>query len=278
MLRAAYFISSAKWFSADRISQVINIKPNYIWERKYMLEFESIHLSKSTWGLELPLKNYDSCGSIDILANDILEIFWPCKDILVPFALENHLKCTLDIEINLYEDHLELPVSCELSVETLKKLHELNSTFHITHHFHYYAREKRKYNPILPVGAMFSTNASSRFWGFDIRRDKNGNECSGIFLDIETYDKAHSITFYISDPVIYIGWTDKNEIFPETAFRRKNHPNFVESYAYLVENSELIKQYQSMDEEDILFHYALWSMDGDIDVICKSKPIIFDIQ
>jgi hypothetical protein len=134
MVRGAYFISPTCWFSVEKISETVNVEPNYVWQQKKPWLMGTPNFPKITWGYELPTKIYNG---IDIPTNEILEIFWPLKDVLVPFAQMNNLECTLDVELNICEDNLDLPVVCELSVETMKKLCELNTTFQITHHFHY---------------------------------------------------------------------------------------------------------------------------------------------
>ena len=135
MLRGAYFIGSTNWFLVEKITETIGIEPNYIWQQEKPWLMEVPNFPKICWGYNLPTKIYDS---IETPANEILDIFWPLRRTIVPFAQINHLRCSLDIELNIYEeDDFELPVVCKLSVKTMQKLCELNTTFQITHHFHY---------------------------------------------------------------------------------------------------------------------------------------------
>ena len=134
ILRGAYYITSFDWFQLDIITETLNIKPTCLWQQSNPLFFGNNKLPKVEWGFQLPYQKYDC---IDSPANEILNIFWPLKNILVPFAQTNILSCCLDIELNIYEDDLDLPIDCTLETETLKKICELESTFQITHHFHY---------------------------------------------------------------------------------------------------------------------------------------------
>jgi len=135
MLRGAYFIGATHWFPIERITKTIRIEPNYVWQQKNPLLMEVPNFPKIDWGYKLPTRIYDS---IETPACEILEIFWPLRHTIVPFVQDNHLRCSLDIELNICEeDDFDLPVVCELSVETMKKICDLNTTFQITHHFHY---------------------------------------------------------------------------------------------------------------------------------------------
>ncbi|MDR0522347.1 MAG: DUF4279 domain-containing protein, partial [Planctomycetaceae bacterium] len=81
--RGAFLIGSLHPFNADVISEVLGINPNYLWQQQKPHLIGLTNFPQMTWGYQLPLQEYEST---DDPVNELLEIFLPKKDILVPFV------------------------------------------------------------------------------------------------------------------------------------------------------------------------------------------------
>jgi hypothetical protein len=118
------------------------------------------------------------------------------------------------------------------------------------------------------------------FWGFDCRKDKNGQSYSGFFCDIKNYDKEHVVTIYYPPHIEYIGWTDEHARIVEGLLRRKQQ-DIVPAYVYKINHSELLERfYQNSDgifneTSNMCFHYQIMTDDDIIDVIATSVPHVF---
>ncbi len=78
--RGAVYISANHPFDVHSITKAIGIEPTYVW---YPKKERQPPFSQMCWGFELPPQDY---GTIDIPVNEILDIFLPLRDRIIPFV------------------------------------------------------------------------------------------------------------------------------------------------------------------------------------------------
>jgi hypothetical protein len=132
--RGALYIGADYPFDLNIATKLIGIIPTYLWEQKKDWLRGVVNIPQSIWGYELPLRQYDST---DIPTNEILNLFLPKKNIIVPFIKDNKLSCAIDVLIHIHQDDLCCNPVCEILPDTAIKLAELQVTFQITPYFHY---------------------------------------------------------------------------------------------------------------------------------------------
>jgi hypothetical protein len=141
---------------------------------------------------------------------------------------------------------------------------------------------KKEWISCIPAPKLFINNCNNRFFGFDERKDCNGDMIYGFFVDIETYDEKKVFTIFCKLHVHCILWTDEHGRIEEAFVRRKDHPNLPDSVVLLIENSDLKEWFLWNsggifdDSRDIIKHYQIWSTEDCIDVLCESPPVVFE--
>ena len=143
--------------------------------------------------------------------------------------------------------------------------------------------DQRNYVPCIAMPPLYIGNSNNRFFGFDERKDRNGNIVCGFFVDVETYDEKHVVTILCKPHVHCILWTDEHGRIEEaTVMRQQNHPEIPAALTLLVENSDLKEWFLYNSggifdgSRDIIKHYQIWSTEDCIDVLCEKEPMLFE--
>ncbi len=132
--RGAFFIGANYPFDLNIASRFIGIKPTYLWTQQKEHLKGLTNFPQATWAFELPPQEYDT---IDTPVNEILDIFLPLRDKIIPFIQEHNLEASVDVMIHMYESNMGCHMYPGLEVVTLKRLAEFGVPFQITHRFHY---------------------------------------------------------------------------------------------------------------------------------------------
>lgn len=142
-------------------------------------------------------------------------------------------------------------------------------------------KSKQVWVPCIQMPDLYINNCNNRFFGFDERKDSNGNVTCGFFVDIETYDEKNVFTILCKLPVHCVLWTDEHGRIEEAIVRRKNHPDLPDFITLLIENSGLQEWFLYNSggifdgSRDIIKHYQIWSTEDCIDVLCEKAPVVF---
>jgi hypothetical protein len=129
----AFLIYAYHTFDVHKITEVLEILPTSIRKQKKLWLQGKPGIPQCSWRYKLPPQKYNS---IEEPINEILDIFLPKKDILIPFLKVNNLDAWIDILINFYESNFKWEIDCNVSSATAKKLAALNTKFLIYPYLH----------------------------------------------------------------------------------------------------------------------------------------------
>ena len=132
--RGAFFIGSLYPFDMNEITSALKIEPTYFWLQTKEWLKDVPNFPQATWGYELPGFEYET---IDKPTNDILDIFLPLRNIIIPFVEKYALSTSIDVLINICESDSCSSVECVLRYETIKRIHEMGASFQITPRFRF---------------------------------------------------------------------------------------------------------------------------------------------
>ena len=138
--------------------------------------------------------------------------------------------------------------------------------------------DKKQWVPCILMPDLYMNNCNERFFGFDERKDRNGNTVCGFFVDIETYDEKNVITILCKLPIRSIRWTDESGRISDGHYVRENQPDLPAALVYRVENSDFAEWFleQSSGIYDGFYHYEIISTEDVIDVLCEEEPVLFE--
>jgi len=131
--RSAFYIGTTHPFDMNEVTKILNIEPNYLWQQSKDWLIGLPNCPQATWGYELPETEHDSS---DKPINAILDVFWPYRDIIIPFVKEHNLSTTIDILIRMHESELYCNMDFMLEPETMKRICELNASLQVSHYVH----------------------------------------------------------------------------------------------------------------------------------------------
>ncbi len=129
--QGSFFINTNYPFDPHVITETIGIEPTHIW---YPKKEPLPHWPHMNWIYQLSAQEY---WTIDIPVNEILDIFFPLRNKIIPFIQEHNLEARVDVMIHMYESNMGCHMYPGLEVVTLKRLAEFGVPFCMTHRFHY---------------------------------------------------------------------------------------------------------------------------------------------